>query len=1556
MADEVKNPADANKAAQTRNLAKLPHAAYVAERAALSADGTVNVKQALGKLVSVDIADIDLLLGFSNGDFAIITNGALDATDGKVHPAIFSDQRTTLSDLLQKVGIAFSAKPGSLRLVSERIDAAPPPEDEGGRTPLPVEDDFNLAPPAPMQKISAGSGPGPGKGKGDGVGDYTEPSSVVSAFTPEPPVYQRGSVTPTLESVMGTATGLPNIASALYTSSQFKVDPSGRADIPLGAYKVGETTEQLALRASPERQATVEQIHGTAGNDTIDFNTGFSSSVGQWAKNLHLTINNLTTVSSIQLEFPGALPAGFGITGHGAVRSSSSNTWTIPIPATEAAIKTMLTNGLDLNIVYDVADSGGPFDFKANFKVDGLYGKLAVSLGEVLDFTWRSAVGTDGFTVTNAAGKPMMVLPREGVGVEVRAGAGNDTVRAGAGPDLLYGEDGDDSLYGGSGNDTLLGGPGNDLLDGEAGIDTASYSDATTAVFANLSGVSRIFSSTTLDSNRATGWGDDTLASIENLIGSDNNDTLIGSSDNNRLEGGKGDDWIEGGDGTDTLLGGEGNDTLLGGAGPDSLDGGAGNDTASYDGASAAVAVSLTTGRGTAGDALSDTLTSIENLIGSSYNDTLTGNAVANKIEGGVGDDFLVGMGGGDTLDGGAGVDTVSYAWLIAGGGVNVDLSASGVNATLPDGPNDTLTNIENLIGSRNNDTLRGDISANRLEGGQGNDTLEGGGGADQLIGGEGRDTASYEHAGSAVGVSLTTGLVGFTASGEALGDTFDSIEDLIGSNHADQLIGNAEDNSIAGGVGNDTLEGMGGADTLDGGGGTNTASYEHADGGVLVSMADAANIINAAVRLNNTGHARGDHFINIQNLVGSVYNDTLIGDGAANHLDGGAGDDVLEGGAGADTLDGGLGNNTASYASASNAVRVSMKDGASADIGPVTSPRFDNTEDARGDYFINIHNLTGSAYNDTLIGDDTSTRTIGSRLDGSGGNDSITGYATRNGLAAVISDTLIGGAGDDRLAVILQKDIVLDALKDAPVSVEGGAGNDTLILDRPRTSGVDYFQIDMNQGTVVYDWTTAKTILKFDPNGIENIEVAGSSNLRIYVTQNAANNYIKGGASYDYVSYSTSADPVRLITNEATGSNPYQYIVTGAGTDTLEGIEYIWYGSRYADTMTGGSRGDYFHGHEGNDSILGGGGNDTLHGGYGNDTVYGGMGNDTISGGWGSDMLYGGADANDYTGNDTLAFQDFNPTTDPVFVNISKNSVTAIFGNNARLLDGETSYGSPTGHGTDRVYGFKNIIGSNAGDYLYGNEHANSIQGMSGDDTLVGGLGNDALDGGLGSDTASWVYMQAPSSVNYGVMVNLSSNPVSNLNFSGAGNLASNRAWAGSADVDTLSGIENITGSSYRDYLVGSSTGGSVIDGGGGKDTLIGGAGNDSFIVNTHNTPDSIDGGAGTDTITLKGLSGNYSLSTLQSDISTISSIETIDLRGDGQSTALSLGVVDILGIAGTNTITILADKQQGATAGDRLVLTGGATLDGGVSFDPTATQTYNINSGAATIIWQVA
>ena len=1551
MAGEAKNVRGEGEAGEGgRNLARLPNPGYVVERAATANDGPIRVKQPLDKLVSVDVADVDLLLGFSNGEFVIIPNGALDAVDGKTHATQFTDRQTTLSDLFLKVGTSFAAKPGSLRLVSERIDAAPPPEEGGRGEPAPLEEDYSFVPPAPLQKVSAGPGPGPGKGKGDGIGDYTEAPAIAPAFTPEPPVYRRGTLEPNLEMVTGKATGLPSLASSLFTASEFKLDPHP-SGLPSGAYRPMASGEDfklyaadLAVRASPEKQAFIERIDGTDVGDNIKFNTPFSTDESQWSKTLHLTINNMTSVSSISLELPGSLPTGFDIKGIGATVSRSGNIWNItPTPA-------MLEEGVNLQLVYKI-DSVNQGEFQAQVKVEGMYGTLPVTLGEVLDFTWRDAVGTDGFSVTNAVGKPYMVLPRQGVGVEIYAGKGNDTIHAGAGPDLIYGEDGDDQIYGGTGDDTLFGGAGNDTLDGEQGINTASYDGAPSGVKVNISSTDR--SDFLINAHRATGWGNDELANIQNVIGSAGNDTLIGDSNPNRLEGSDGNDWIEGGAGVDTLLGGLGDDTLLGGEGADVLDGGDGNDTASYGSAGAAVAVSLTTGRGTAGDAAGDTLANIENLIGSGYNDTLTGNAAANSITGGAGNDSLTGMGGGDTLDGGTGTDTVSYAWVVSSDnitGVNVDLAnIMSANATLPDAyGNDSLTGIENLVGSRYNDTLRGDASANRLEGGQGNDILEGGAGADALIGGEGRDTASYEHAASGVVVSLTNSLV--TATGDAAGDTFDSIEDLIGTAHADQLIGNSANNSIVGGAGNDTLEGLGGADTLVGGTGTNTASYEHADGSVRVSMVDAASATEAA-RLNNTGHARGDYFQSIQNLIGSDYADTLIGDAQANRIAGGAGDDVLDGGAGADTLDGGTGNNTASYASAGAAVRVSMKDAASA----TPEDRQNNTGDAQGDYFIDIHNLTGSGYNDTLLGDDTATRSFGSRIDGGGGNDTITGYATKNGTNPVVSDTLVGGAGNDRLMVILQKDVTLADLRISPVSVEGGAGNDTLVLNRQRTSGVDYYQVDMTQGLAYYDWSTANTVVNFDPNGIENFEVAGA-NLRVYVTPNAVSNYIKGGADWDYVAYSPLTTAITLTTNEAAGLIPYQYIVTGSGTgtDTLEGIEAIYYGSRAADTMTGGTQNDFFHGYQGNDSILGAGGNDTLHGGDGNDTVYGGVGNDTISGGWGNDTLYGGVDANDYSGNDTLAFRDFCPVSDPVFVNISKNAVTAVFSSASRTVEGETSYGVQ--HGTDRVYGFKNIVASDAADYLYGNDHANNIEGRGGDDVLVGGLGNDTLDGGAGSDTASWVYMATASSVSgensYGVMVNLSGSAVSNANFSGGG--ATNSAWAGAFDVDTLTSIENITGSSYRDYLIGNATG-SVIDGGGGRDTLVGGAGADSFIVNIHNTPDSISGGSGTDTITLKGLAGSYDLLTLRTG-TTISSVETIDLRSDGQATAFTLNRADILGLTGSTSITILADKQAGGFAGDTLTLAVGDTIN--TPFDPMTGGSYTItNSGLThTIVWQVA
>ena len=80
MAGEAKNVRGEGEAGEGgRNLARLPNPGYVVERAATANDGPIRVKQPLDKLVSVDVADVDLLLGFSNGEFVIIPNGALDA-------------------------------------------------------------------------------------------------------------------------------------------------------------------------------------------------------------------------------------------------------------------------------------------------------------------------------------------------------------------------------------------------------------------------------------------------------------------------------------------------------------------------------------------------------------------------------------------------------------------------------------------------------------------------------------------------------------------------------------------------------------------------------------------------------------------------------------------------------------------------------------------------------------------------------------------------------------------------------------------------------------------------------------------------------------------------------------------------------------------------------------------------------------------------------------------------------------------------------------------------------------------------------------------------------------------------------------------------------------------------------------------------------------------------------------------------------------------------------------------------------------------------------------
>ena len=234
------------------------------------------------------------------------------------------------------------------------------------------------------------------------------------------------------------------------------------------------------------------------------------------------------------------------------------------------------------------------------------------------------------------------------LGIEnITSGNGNDrltgnalgnSLSAGIGIDILDGGSGADALFGGDDNDSLTGGIGNDRIDGGAGTGDRAFFTGSVAAIVNLN----------LVVAQNTGHGVDILLGIEHISSGNGNDQLTGNTADNSLSSGLG---------TDNLDGGIGNDTLIGGAGGDVLNGGAGDDLASYATATAGVIANLLVPATNTGDAAGDTYVSIEWLTGSSHNDQLYGNNLANRLAGGAGNDVLRGLLGNDLIWGQAGSD-----------------------------------------------------------------------------------------------------------------------------------------------------------------------------------------------------------------------------------------------------------------------------------------------------------------------------------------------------------------------------------------------------------------------------------------------------------------------------------------------------------------------------------------------------------------------------------------------------------------------------------------------------------------------------------------------------------------------------------------------------------------------------------------------------------------------------------------------------------------------------------------------------------------------------------
>ncbi len=569
----------------------------------------------------------------------------------------------------------------------------------------------------------------------------------------------------------------------------------------------------------------------------------------------------------------------------------------------------------------------------------------------------------------------------------------NDTIYGKGGNDTIYGLGGNDTIDGGGGNDTLYGGLGADKLIGNTGTDTASYTTSNASVNVSL----------------ATGTGSggdaegDTLATIENLTGSNFDDTLEGNSGSNVLAGG------------------------------------AGIDTVTYANATAAVTVSLSlTSSQSTGGAGSDTLSGFENLTGSNFADTLTGDANSNTIIGLNGNDKITGAGGADILTGGAGNDIFIF---------------NAVADSTPGAP-DLITDFQS-----GSDIIKFTaIDANTSSSGD-QDFIYGGNSTDVRAHG----VTWYESAGKTYvqadvnGDSIADFLVTLSGTGLNLKSTdFQGISSIVSSGKAPTGIAlsntSIAENVVAGVVGTVTVTDADSTAfsfslsdsrfTVTGSSGSYQLALKSGvwldyeaqstvslnvtatdSDGLSVSKAFSIGVLDVVgTTINGTSSA--DTFDATHAPSGQIYpsseDDTIYGKGGNDKIYGLGGNDTIYGGAGDDFMDGGSGTNTVSYADATV--------GVTARLGVATAQ---DTIGAGVDTLVNFQNLTGSNLDDILNGDAGDNVLLG--LDG---NDKIKGM---DGY-----DVMTGGKGSDMF--------VFNALVDSTLA------NPDLITDFQ--SGVDFIKL----------------------------------------------------------------------------------------------------------------------------------------------------------------------------------------------------------------------------------------------------------------------------------------------------------------------------------------------------------------------------------------------------------------------------------------------------------------------------------------------------------------
>lgn len=408
--------------------------------------------------------------------------------------------------------------------------------------------------------------------------------------------------------------------------------------------------------------------------------------------------------------------------------------------------------------------------------------------------------------------------------------------------------------------------------------------------------------------------------------------TVFGTAGRDSIAAGSGNDTIYGLAGNDKLYGADGNDVLDGGAGADTLNGGFGNDTYIADALDTIVEARLAGVDEVRTAAASLSIAAFANVEHLTFTGkggfAGSGNALANRITGGAGNDLLNGGAGNDTLAGGAGndtyvVDTAGDRLEDSGG---IDTVRAAMSFTLADGfENLILMGSLGLTGTGNAlaNAITGTAQSDRLFGLDGNDTLNGGAGADTLDGGAGDDTFITDDDFDAViggtGIDHVVSTVSWWLAADCEHLTLKGTQsiDATGNALANRLTGNSAANRIEGLGGADMLNGGLGRDTLLGGDGNDTYIIERSDEVVSDTSGFDTVISSASYTLGSglevlilaPGAANGTGNGWANTITGNAGRNVLSGLGGNDTLNGGGGNDILSGGVGRDVLTGGAGS-----------------------------------------------------------------------------------------------------------------------------------------------------------------------------------------------------------------------------------------------------------------------------------------------------------------------------------------------------------------------------------------------------------------------------------------------------------------------------------------------------------------------------------------------------------------------------------------------------------------------------------------------------------------------